>query len=373
MHCHVRAKLSEHYGPKRVPASGPIPAHLLGNMWAQEWNNIFELVKPYDVKLDLDVSGALKKQKYTPEKMVRSAESFYTSLGLQPLPKSFYQRSMLVKPRDRDVVCHASAWDIDPPNDDLRIKMCIDPTEEELVTIYHELGHIYYYVYYKNQPFLFQSGAHDGFHEAIGDALTLSMTPSYYQRVGLIDAPKGKGQVTIDGKVLVNQQLKMALEKIAFLPFGKMIDQWRWDVFNGKVAPGAYNTAWWKLRTEYQGIAPPVARSEAHFDPGAKYHIPANTPYTRYFLARILQFQFHRSMCQAAGHKGPLHECSIYGSKAAGAKLASMLEMGQSQPWPDALEKLTGSRQMDASAIVDYFAPLMKWLEEQNKGRTCGW
>ena len=368
LHCYVRAELGKHYGEDKVPASGPIPAHLLGNMWAQEWNNVFELVRPYPAggsKIDID--GALKKQKYTPLKMVQSAESFYRSVGLAALPKGFWDRSLFVKPRDREVVCHASAWDIDPPGEDIRIKMCIDPTEEDLITIYHELGHIYYYVYYRDQPFLFQSGAHDGFHEAIGDALTLSMTPSYYQKVGLINSYRE------DDKALINIQLKQALEKIAFLPFGKLIDQWRWDIFSGKTKPTDYNAAWWKLRLDYQGIAPAVKRSEADFDPGAKYHIPANTPYTRYFLARILQFQFHRAMCEVAGHQGPLHTCSIYGSKAAGDKLASMLAMGNSQPWPDALEKLTGSRQMDASAIIDYFAPLMTWLKKANEGRTCGW
>jgi len=249
----------------------------------------------------------------------------------------------------------------------VRIKMCIDPTEEDLVTIYHELGHIYYYLYYKDQPFVFQSGAHDGFHEAIGDALTLSMTPAFYKKIGLIDRVKN------NPKALINQQMKAALEKIAFLPFGKLIDQWRWDVFAGKVTPANYNAAWWKLRTDYQGIAPPVERTEASFDPGAKYHIPGNTPYTRYFLARILQFQFHQAMCQAAGHSGPLHECSIYGSKAAGDKLAAMLALGQSMPWPDALEQITGSRQMSAAPLVEYFKPLMDWLKKDNQGRSCGW
>jgi len=367
LHCYVRAGLAEHYGNDKVPDNGPIPAHLLGNMWAQEWNNIYELVRPHAEQQKLDINKALEKQKYTPKRMVESAESFYKSLGLQALPPTFWKRSMLVKPTDHDAVCHASAWDIDTPNGDVRIKMCIDPTEEDLVTIYHELGHIYYYLYYKDQPFVFQSGAHDGFHEAIGDALTLSMTPAFYKKIGLIDRVKN------NPKALINQQMKAALEKIAFLPFGKLIDQWRWDVFAGKVTPANYNAAWWKLRTDYQGIAPPVERTEASFDPGAKYHIPGNTPYTRYFLARILQFQFHQAMCQAAGHSGPLHECSIYGSKAAGDKLAAMLALGQSMPWPDALEQITGSRQMSAAPLVEYFKPLMDWLKKDNQGRSCGW
>ncbi|MBN4050400.1 M2 family metallopeptidase, partial [Desulfobulbus sp. AH-315-M07] len=367
LHCYVRAKLGEHYGADKVPATGPIPAHLLGNMWAQEWSNIFELVKPYEVELNLDITAALVDQGYDALRMVKSAEAFYTSMGLTALPESFWEKSMLTKPRDRDVMCHASAWDLDLKKGDVRIKMCTDPNEEDLTTVYHELGHIYYYLYYKDLPLVFQDGAHDGFHEAIGDALTLSMTPGFYKKIGLI------GEFEIDEKALINQQLKEALDKIAFLPFGKLIDQWRWDVFSGKTKPDQYNAAWWALRLRYQGIAPGVARSEADFDPGAKFHIPNNTPYTRYFLARILQFQFHKSMCDAAGFKGPVHECSIHGSKVAGDKLSKMLAMGASRPWPEAMTALTGSPQMDASAIIAYFAPLMKWLEQENAGRQCGW
>lgn len=368
LHCYVRGRLSKRYGAGTVPEDGLIPAHLLGNMWAQEWNNIYDLVRPFPAQGKVDIDKALVAQKYDAEKMVRSAESFYTSLGLRPLPDTFWKRSMFVKPEDREVVCHASAWDIQLADDDVRIKMCIEQTQEDLVVIYHELGHIYYYLYYKDQPFLFQSGAHDGFHEAIGDALTLSMTPSFYEKIGLATGPRQKNE-----RALINEQMKMALEKIAFLPFGKLIDQWRWDVFSGKVKPSEYNAAWWRLRKQYQGIAPPVPRDESHFDPGAKYHIPANTPYTRYFLARILQFQFHQAMCQAAGFEGPLHECSIHGSEAAGKKLAATLSMGRSRPWADALEAMTGKRQMDGSAIIDYFAPLMAWLEKENQGKTCGW
>lgn len=367
LHCYVRNRLAKTYGDDKVKADEPIPAHLLGNMWAQEWNNIYPLVRPFPPQARLDIGKALKQQKYTAKKMVRSAESFYTSMGLVALPESFYEKSLFEKPSEYKVVCHASAWDIDARGGDLRIKMCIDPTEEELITIYHELGHIYYYQYYKDLPYVFQSGAHDGFHEAIGDALTLSMTPGFYKQIGLVD------RVVDNEKALINLQLKEALEKIAFLPFGKLVDQWRWDVFSGKVAPAQWNQHWWKLRTKYQGIAAPIPRAAGDFDPGAKYHIPNNTPYTRYFLARILQFQFHRALCKAAGHEGPLHTCSIYESKAAGEKLAAMLSMGRSQAWPNALEKLTGTRQMDASAIVDYFEPLMKWLTKENEGRACGW
>jgi peptidyl-dipeptidase A len=366
LHCYVRARLAKKYGEAKVPAGKPIPAHLLGNMWAQEWNNIYPLVEPFPGQANLDVSAALKAQKYDAKKMVQLGEKFFTSMGLTKLPATFWERSQFTKPQDREVVCHASAWDVTFEND-LRIKMCIKPTEEDLVTIHHELGHDYYYTNYYTKPVLYQSGAHDGFHEAIGDAITLSITPGYLQQVGLLKS------VPKNDKNLINLQMKDALEKVAFLPFGLLIDQWRWDVFAGKTAPGDYNKAWWALREKYQGVAAPVARSEQDFDPGAKYHVPANVPYTRYFLARILQFQFHKAMCEAAGFKGPLHECSVYGNQEAGKRLQAMLEMGASKPWPEALFAMTGQRQMDATPLIEYFGPLRSWLQEQNKGQKCGW
>jgi peptidyl-dipeptidase A len=366
LHCQVRAKLAEHYGEDKVPLTGPIPAHLLGNMWAQGWDNIYDLVRPFEGVGDLDVDSTLTAEHYTPQQMVRSAEQFYVSLGLPELPQTFWERSLFRKPADRDVVCHASAWGLDGGRD-LRIKMCINPTYEDLRTIYHELGHNYYQGAYSIQPPLFQDGAHAGFHEAIGDTVTLSMTPEYLERVGLI------ASATESRETVINRQMQQALDNIAFLPFGKLIDEWRWGVFAGRIRPENYNEAWWALRTRYQGVAPPVERTEQAFDPGSKYHIAANVSYTRYFLARILQFQFHRALCGAAGFDGPLHECSIYGSRAAGDRFSAMLAAGASEPWQDTLQKLTGTRTMDASAIVDYFQPLMGWLEEQNSGRSCGW
>jgi peptidyl-dipeptidase A len=366
LHCHVRATLADHYGEDKVPLDQPIPAHLLGNMWSQTWSNIYDLLEPYPGVADLDVTAALVEQEFSPQDMVRSAESFYVSLGLDPLPETFWERSQFSKPRDRDVQCHASAWGLDGGND-LRIKMCIKQTYEELTVIYHELGHNYYQRAYKDQQPLFQSGAHSGFHEAIGDTVVLAMTPSYLKEVGLIDS------VSEDDRAVINDQMKRALDGIAFLPFGKLIDEWRWGVFSGEIAPEDYNKAWWELREQYQGIAPPVERTEADFDPGAKYHIPGNVSYTRYFLARILQFQFLRALCDTSGHEGPLHECSFYGSKAAGSKLNAMLSAGSAEPWQNTLEKLTGTQEMDGGAIIDYFQPLMGWLKEQNASRQCGW
>jgi peptidyl-dipeptidase A len=366
LHCYVRDRLQKTYGADRVPAGKAIPAQLLGNMWAQQWGEIYPLVEPYPGVNDLDVTAALKQQKYDAVKITRSAENFYVSLGFPQLPETFWQRSMLTKPADRDVQCHASAWHMDT-HEDVRIKQCIEPAQDELMTVYHELGHVFYYLSYKDQPYLFQGGANDGFHEAIGDTVNLSMTPAYLHQIGLA------GEVKRSPEATINQQMKLALDKLAFLPFGKLIDEWRWKVFSGEIKPENYNAAWWQLREQYQGIAAPVPRSEADFDPGAKYHIPANTPYTRYFLSYILQFQFHRALCEAAGNKGPLHECSVYGNAEAGKRFREMLALGQSQPWPDTLEKLTGTRQIDAAAITEYFAPLTQWLQQQNQGKTCGW
>jgi peptidyl-dipeptidase A len=366
LHCYVRGRLQKTYGAERVPNGKPIPAHLLGNMWAQQWAEIYPLVEPYPGVSDLDVTAALKKQKYDAVRITQSAEAFYVSLGFPKLPQTFWERSMLTQPRDRDVQCHASAWHMDS-KEDVRIKMCIEPTQDDLMTVYHELGHVFYFLSYNQQPFMFQNGAHDGFHEAIGDTVNLSMTPAYLHQIDLVGAVKQSPQATI------NQQMKLALDKVAFLPFGKMIDEWRWKVFDGQVKPENYNAAWWQLREQYQGVAPPVPRTEEDFDPGAKYHIPANTPYTRYFLSFILQFQLHKALCDAAGFKGPLNECSVYGNAEAGKRFREMLALGQSQPWQATLEKLTGTRQMDASAILDYFAPLQQWLAENTKDQTCGW
>ncbi|NOU48939.1 M2 family metallopeptidase [Pseudoalteromonas sp. JBTF-M23] len=365
LHCHVRAKLGEQYGEDKVPQDQPIPAHLLGNMWAQQWGNIYDVVAPENADPGYDVTELLEKHNYTEMDMVKGAEKFFTSMGFAPLPDTFYERSLFLKPRDRDVQCHASAWNLDN-QDDVRIKMCIQRTGEEFSTIHHELGHNFYQRAYKAQPIFYQDSANDGFHEAIGDTIALSVTPGYLKKIGLLD------QVPDESKD-IGLLMRMALDKVAFIPFGLLVDQWRWKVFSGEITPEQYNQAWWDLREKYQGIQAPIDRSEADFDAGAKYHVPGNVPYTRYFLAHILQFDFHRALCETAGNKEAIHRCSIYKSKEAGEKLNAMLEMGSSRPWQEALEKVTGKQQMDATAILDYFAPLQKYLDEQNKGRQCGW
>jgi peptidyl-dipeptidase A len=364
LHAYVRMKLHEKYGDA-VPAAGPIPAYLLGNIWAQDWSNIYPLVAPKNADPGYDLTAILKQRKTPPLEMVRAGERFYSSLGFAPLPETFWKRSLFVRPKDRDVVCHASAWDIDIESD-IRIKMCIDQTAEDFTTIHHELGHNYYQRAYAPLPVLFRDSANDGFHEAIGDTIALSVTPEYLVKIGLLGAAP-------DASRDIGLLMKRALEKVAFLPFGLLIDQWRWKVFSGEVTPANYNQAWWDLRLKYQGIAPPTPRGDELFDPGAKYHVPDNTPYTRYFLADILQFQFHRALSKAAGCTTALHRCSIYESKDAGAKLNAMLSMGTSKPWPEELEAIAGTKQMDASAIIDYFAPLDTWLDEQLKDTKTGW
>ena len=365
LHCHVRAKLADEYGSAVVPPDEPIPAHLLGNMWSQTWANIYDIVGPARSDPGYDLTRLLESNRVDELEMVRYGERFFSSLGFDPLPTTFWERSLFVQPVDRDVVCHASAWALDYESD-VRIKMCIGVNDEDFVTIHHELGHNYYQRAYQQQSPLHRTSANDGFHEGIGDTIALSITPEYLAEVGLLrrvpPADRDLGLL-----------LRLALDKVAFLPFGLMVDQWRWKVFSGEIGPEEYNEGWWDLRTEYQGIRAPVPRSEADFDPGAKYHIPANTSYTRYFLAHILQFQFHRALCEVAGVEGPLHRCSIFGSLEAGARLNTMLAMGASRPWPDALEVVTGQREMDATAILDYFAPVQAWLDEQNAGRSCGW
>ena len=370
LHCHVRAKLNEHYGDEVISKTGPLPVHMLGNMWGQSWSNIYDLV--YEEKLDskyIDVTKIINEKSLSDIEMVEYAEDFFISMGFKPLPKTFWERSLFVKPRDRSVVCHASAWNLDPANNDLRIKMCIEKNEEDFITIHHELGHIFYYQAYNHIPTVFQAGANDGFHEAFGDLLTLSITPDYLVDIGFIsedDAEEAKQDP-------IGLLMKQALDGVVIVPWALMLDKWRSGVFDGEIDESNLNSSWWSLREEYQGINTSYERSENYFDPGAKYHIPGNTPYTRYYLASIMQYQFHEALCNLIDYDGYLHECSIYGNKEAGDRIISTMAMGQSLPWQDAFENLTGSRQLSGKSIMNYYAPLKEWLDEENKNRTCGW
>lgn len=365
LHCHVRAKLSEHYGPQVVPSQGPIPAHVLGNMWAQDWSNIFPLLGMDEAGQTADLTAELERRGIDEVGMTRIAERFFTSLGFEPLPATFWERSLLMRPRDRDVDCYASAWHVDF-KEDVRLKMCVQRNEEDLRVLHHELGHTYYQLAYQDQPYLYQDSANDGFHEAIGDTLTLSMTPAYLREIGLTEnVPDAGAEVAF--------LLKSALSNVVGMPWTYGLDQWRWGVLAGDVPQSRWNEAWWAMREEVQGIRSPVERRANDFDPGAKYHVPANVPYTRYFLSSILRFQFHRALCDAAGVEGPLHQCSIYGSEAAGRRLRTMLTMGTSRPWQEAMKAIAGSERMDAGAVLDYYAPLQRWLDSRNEDRSCGW
>jgi peptidyl-dipeptidase A len=367
LHCHVRANLNELYGDEIQAAEGPIRADLLGNMWAQTWSSLADVAGVGSAEASYSLDDLLVEADYTPLMMVERAESFFTSLGLEELPETFWERSLITQPRDRQVACHASAWNMDW-QDDLRIKMCTRVNADDFVTVHHELGHNYYQRAYNQQDILFQTGANDGFHEAIGDFIALSVTPEYLVQIGLLDEADMPG-ADADLSLLMDT----ALDKIAFLPFAVMMDQWRWRVLRGEIQPENYNEAWWELRNSYQGITPPVERPDNAFDPGSKYHIANNVPYLRYFLSHILQFQFHQAACEMAGWEGPLHRCSIYGNEEVGMRFNAMMEMGASQPWPDALEAFTGTREMDGSAIIAYFQPLMEHLQAENADRNCGW
>ena len=370
LHCHVRSQLNEYYGDEIVPPEGPLPVHLTGNMWGQSWSNIYDLVYPQASQTkSVDVTKIIKDRNINEIEMVEYAEDFFLSMGFEPLPDTFWERSLFTKPQDRSVVCHASAWNLDSVNNDLRIKMCIEKNEEDFITIHHELGHIFYYQAYNHLPTLFQGGANDGFHEAFGDLLTLSITPDYLKKIGFIN----DDEANLAKNDSIGLLMKQALEGVVVIPWALMLDKWRAGVFTGDIAENELNKAWWDMRESYQGIAPPDERSEDYFDPGAKYHIPGNTPYTRYYLARIMQYQFHESLCNDIGFSGPLHECSIYGNKLAGEKIISTMAMGQSAPWQDAFEKLTGSRNISGESVMNYYKPLKEWLDTQNNDRSCGW
>ena len=370
LHCHVRAKLNDHYGDDVISKTGPLPVHMLGNMWGQSWSNIYDLVYTEETNDNsIDVTQIIKDKNLSEIEMVEYAEDFFLSIGFEPLPETFWERSLFVKPLDRSVVCHASAWNLDPVENDLRIKMCIEKNEEDFITIHHELGHIFYYQAYNHLPTLFQGGANDGFHEAFGDLLTLSITPDYLNQIGFIS----KDEAKLAKEDPIGLLMKQALEGVVVVPWALMLDKWRSGVFNGEINETNLNSSWWELREQYQGISTSETRDERYFDPGAKYHIPGNTPYTRYYLARIMQYQFHEALCNSIGFEGNLHDCSIYGSMEAGKKIISTMAMGESLPWQEAFENLTGSRKLSGKSILNYYDPLMIWLNEQNKNRTCGW
>ncbi|KAK0158218.1 hypothetical protein PV328_009250 [Microctonus aethiopoides] len=364
---YVRTKLIERYGDK-VRADGPLPAHLLGNMWAQNWEGIYDLVKPYSAARSLDVTLEMIIQGFTPLRIFQMAEEFFTSLGMKPMPPEFWRYSMFEKPIDREVKCTSSAWDF-CNRIDFRIKQCTKATMEDLVSTHHEMAHIQYYLQYKDQPLIFRTEALPGFHEAVSDAIELSvMNPRHLQRIGLYN------NSTEDFENSINYLMLMALRKIVYLPFAYIVDQWRWRVFSDGVAD--MTTQWWELRLQYQGIVPPLPRVERDFDPGSKYHIPADIPYTKYFVGVVMQFQLFESLCDISGHVGDLHLCDLYRSQEAGRLLTEVLSQGSSRSWPDLVRTMTRGKmnRIDVSALLRYFDPLNKWLQRQNQMEpVIGW
>jgi len=378
LHAYVRHKLHRYYGDRVMEATGAMPAHILGNMWAQQWNNIADLVKPYPDKPSIDVTEAMVKQGWTPKVMFEKADDFFQSLGLRRVPAEFWSGSMIERPEDgREVICHASAWDFYNAKD-FRIKQCTRVTQEDFITVNHEMGHIQYQMQYSNLSHLYRDGANPGFHEGVADILSLAVdTGTYYQKLGLLSPDLDIS----DEETNINILFDMALKRVAFLPFAYLVDKYRWDLYSGRVAREDMNCHWWKLRSEIQGLRPPSQRSSAQFDAGSKFHVAADIGYVRYFTAFIYEFQFYRELCLASGKyvpgdpSKPLHQCNFYGSKAAGAKLREMLRMGASRPWKEVMEVMTGEPRMDTAAIREYFRPLEAWLEAENTrhGVRVGW
>nr|XP_003472155.2 angiotensin-converting enzyme-like protein Ace3 [Cavia porcellus] len=370
LHAYVRRALYRHYGPELISLRGPIPAHLLGDMWAQSWDNILDMVLPFPKKPPIDITRIMKQQHWRPEKMFEEADKFFTSLGMLSVPPDFWKKSMLERPTDgRSVECQTSAWDFYSGND-FRIKKCTEVTIEDLLSVFHQMGHIQYFMQYQNLSVIFREGANPAFEEAVGAMVTLSASSHRHLfSTGLISLRQQ------DSEEEVNYLIGMALEKIAFIPFSYLMDLFRWRVFDGTIDKNIYNQEWWNLRLKYQGLCPPVSRTEDDFDPAAKFHVAANVPYMQYFLSTVLQFQLHEALCNASGYVGPLHQCDIYSSKIAGRILGHALKLGSSKPWPEVLKELTGQANMSTSALMTYFKPLLNWLVIENvrQGEILGW
>jgi len=381
LHAYVRRRLSPFHNTNQVELiqkNGPLPAHILGNMWAQQWDGVYQMTVPYPGKVSVDVTPTMKAKNYTVLKMFKLSEEFFTSLNLSAMTDTFWKKSIIEKLEDREMICHASAWDFHD-GEDFRIKMCTNVNLDDLKTVHHEMGHIQYFQQYKNQPHIFREGANSGFHEAVGDTLALSVsTAEHLMKIGLLDPET----YVEDRETDINSLYFMALDKVAFLPFAYVLDLWRWEVFRGNITPSEYNCRFWKLRQDLQGIVPPVDRNEKDFDAGAKFHVIADVPYIRYFVSFIIQFQFHKALCIKAGQYNPkdpdskpLHQCDIYQSTEAGNLLGDMLQMGSSKHWQDAFEAITGQRDMDAGPLLEYFQPLYDWLVYENNrtGEEIGW
>jgi len=373
LHAYVRRRLVGYYKRRDLNVSGSIPAHLLGDMWAQDWTSIIDILLPGDMYKQSELDATLRRADYSVRKMFRLAEEFFTSLGLERMTVDFWRRSVFVRPAGNWLMdCHASAHDFFTPKD-FRVKMCAEVSTADLQTIHHELGHVVYFMQYRDQPALFRTGANAAFHEAVGDTVAMSVTsPQHWRSVVLgrrLPAPRSKHVPDTE----INFLLRMALSRVAMLSYAYVLEKWRYQAFRGDVKPSQYNTRYWELREKCQGVKAPVIRDRENFDPGAKFHVAANIPYSRYFLSAIIQFQLHAALCRSKQHVATPHTCDIYGSLAAGRRLKTVLSLGASRPWPEVMKIITGYRDIRADKIIEYFRPLMAWLRQENRGHSIGW
>ncbi|NWI33356.1 ACE2 enzyme, partial [Sula dactylatra] len=368
LHAYVRHRLEQVYGPKLISSTGCLPAHLLGDMWGRFWTNLYALTVPYPAKPNIDVTSAMVQKKWDAIRIFKAAEAFFFSIGLEKMTEGFWNNSMLTEPTDnRKVVCHPTAWDLGKK--DYRIKMCTKVTMDDFLTAHHEMGHIEYDMAYSKQPFLLRGGANEGFHEAVGEIMSLSAaTPQHLKSLDLLEPTFQE-----DEETEINFLLKQALTIVGTMPFTYMLEKWRWMVFRGEITKQEWMKRWWEMKREIVGVVEPVPHDETYCDPAVLFHVANDYSFIRYYTRTIYQFQFQEALCKAANHTGPLHTCDITNSKAAGQKLRQLLEFGRSKPWTQALENVTTDKHMNAMPLLHYFEPLYKWLQKNNSGRYIGW
>ncbi|KAM6291936.1 angiotensin-converting enzyme 2 [Porphyrio hochstetteri] len=368
LHAYVRHRLEQFYGPEFISSTGCLPAHLLGDMWGRFWTNLYPLTVPYPAKPNIDVTSTMVLKKWDAMKIFKAAETFFDSIGLYKMTEGFWNNSMLTEPTDnRKVVCHPTAWDLG--KGDYRIKMCTKVTMDDFLTAHHEMGHIEYDMAYSKQPYLLRGGANEGFHEAVGEIMSLSAaTPQHLKSLDLLEPTFQE-----DEETEINFLLKQALTIVGTMPFTYMLEKWRWMVFRGEITKEEWTKRWWEMKREIVGVVEPVLHDETYCDPAVLFHVSNDYSFIRYYTRTIYQFQFQEALCKAANHNGPLHTCDITNSTAAGTKLRELLELGRTKPWTQALENVTGEKYMNAAPLLHYFEPLYEWLQGNNSGRYIGW
>uniref|UniRef100_UPI0039BD93C6 Angiotensin-converting enzyme 2 n=1 Tax=Homo sapiens TaxID=9606 RepID=UPI0039BD93C6 len=367
LHAYVRAKLMNAY-PSYISPIGCLPAHLLGDMWGRFWTNLYSLTVPFGQKPNIDVTDAMVDQAWDAQRIFKEAEKFFVSVGLPNMTQGFWENSMLTDPGNvQKAVCHPTAWDLG--KGDFRILMCTKVTMDDFLTAHHEMGHIQYDMAYAAQPFLLRNGANEGFHEAVGEIMSLSAaTPKHLKSIGLLSPDFQE-----DNETEINFLLKQALTIVGTLPFTYMLEKWRWMVFKGEIPKDQWMKKWWEMKREIVGVVEPVPHDETYCDPASLFHVSNDYSFIRYYTRTLYQFQFQEALCQAAKHEGPLHKCDISNSTEAGQKLFNMLRLGKSEPWTLALENVVGAKNMNVRPLLNYFEPLFTWLKDQNKNSFVGW